>query len=29
LTPREAPYGWRSVVTTPDGGELGFWQPKR
>jgi predicted enzyme related to lactoylglutathione lyase len=29
LTPREGPYGWRSVVTTPDGGELGFWQPKR
>ena len=27
--PREGPLGWRSVVTTPAGGELAFWQPKR
>ena len=29
LEPREGPAGWRSVVTTPVGGELAFWQPKR
>jgi predicted enzyme related to lactoylglutathione lyase len=29
LDPREGPYGWRSVVTSPAGGELAFWQPKR
>lgn len=29
LEPREGPAGWRSVVTTPAGGELAFWQPKR
>lgn len=29
LTPREGPAGWRSVVTTPEGGELAFWQTKR
>jgi predicted enzyme related to lactoylglutathione lyase len=29
LDPREGPVGWRSVVTTPDGAELGLWQPKR
>ena len=29
LTPREGPAGWRSVVATPAGGELAFWQPKR
>jgi len=28
LAPREGPAGWRSVVTTPDGGEIAFWQPK-
>jgi predicted enzyme related to lactoylglutathione lyase len=28
LEPREGPAGWRSVVTTPAGGELAFWQPK-
>jgi predicted enzyme related to lactoylglutathione lyase len=28
LGPREGPAGWRSVVTTPSGGELAFWQPK-
>jgi predicted enzyme related to lactoylglutathione lyase len=26
--PREGPTGWRSVVSTPAGGELAFWQPK-
>jgi hypothetical protein len=29
LEPREGPVGWRSVVSAPAGGELGFWQPKR
>ena len=29
LEPREGPAGWRSVVSTPAGGELAFWQPKR
>jgi uncharacterized protein len=29
LEPREGPTGWRSVVVTPHGGELAFWQPKR
>jgi predicted enzyme related to lactoylglutathione lyase len=28
LEPREGPAGWRSVVATPDGGEIAFWQPK-
>ena len=28
LAPREGPAGWRSLVTTPAGGEIGFWQPK-
>ena len=28
LNPREGPEGWRSVVSTPDGGEVAFWQPK-
>jgi predicted enzyme related to lactoylglutathione lyase len=28
LGPREGPAGWRSVVTTPEGGEIAFWQPK-
>jgi uncharacterized protein len=28
LEPREGPAGWRSVVTTPSGGELAFWQAK-
>ena len=28
LEPREGPAGWRSVITTPAGGELAFWQPK-
>jgi predicted enzyme related to lactoylglutathione lyase len=29
LAPREGPVGWRSVVTTPAGGEIALWQPKR
>jgi predicted enzyme related to lactoylglutathione lyase len=28
LAPREGPAGWRSVVSTPAGGEVAFWQPK-
>jgi hypothetical protein len=29
LAPREGPAGWRSVVATPSGGQLAFWQQKR
>jgi predicted enzyme related to lactoylglutathione lyase len=29
LEPREGPVGWRSVIGTPAGGEIAFWQPKR
>lgn len=29
LEPREGPTGWRSVLSTPAGGEVAFWQPKR
>jgi predicted enzyme related to lactoylglutathione lyase len=29
LAPREGPTGWRSVVSTPAGGEIAFWQAKR
>lgn len=29
LDPREGPAGWRSVVRTPAGGEVAFWQQKR
>lgn len=29
LEPREGPAGWRSVVATPAGGEVAFWQRKR
>ena len=28
LPPREGPAGWRSVVSSPVAGEVGFWQPK-
>jgi predicted enzyme related to lactoylglutathione lyase len=28
VEPREGPAGWRSVIATPAGGELAFWQPK-
>jgi predicted enzyme related to lactoylglutathione lyase len=29
LEPREGPAGWRSVVSSPAGGEVALWQPKR
>ena len=29
LEPREGRNGWRSVVSTVQGGEIAFWQPKR
>jgi predicted enzyme related to lactoylglutathione lyase len=29
LDAREGPAGWRSVVGTPDAGEIAFWQAKR
>jgi len=29
LEPREGPAGWRSVIATREGAELGLWQPKR
>jgi predicted enzyme related to lactoylglutathione lyase len=29
LDPREGPAGWRSVLSTPAGGEIALWQPKR
>jgi predicted enzyme related to lactoylglutathione lyase len=29
LQPSEGPSGWRSVVSTPAGGEVALWQPKR
>ena len=29
LEPREGPAGWRSVVASPSGGEIAFWQQKR
>jgi predicted enzyme related to lactoylglutathione lyase len=29
LEPREGPAGWRSVVSTPVGGEIALWEPKR
>ena len=29
LGPREGPAGWRSVVSTPAGGDIALWQPKR
>jgi predicted enzyme related to lactoylglutathione lyase len=28
LAPREGPAGWRSVVTSAEGGDIAFWQPK-
>jgi predicted enzyme related to lactoylglutathione lyase len=28
LGPREGPAGWRSVVATPEGGEIALWQLK-
>ena len=29
MEPREGPAGWRSVVATPAGGDIAFWQAKR
>jgi hypothetical protein len=29
LEPREGPAGWRSVIATPAGAEIAFWQQKR
>lgn len=29
VAPREGPVGWRSVIATPECGELALWQPKR
>jgi hypothetical protein len=29
LEPREGPAGWRSVVSSPAGGEIAFWRQKR
>jgi predicted enzyme related to lactoylglutathione lyase len=29
LEPREGPAGWRSVISSPAGGEIAFWQQKR
>jgi predicted enzyme related to lactoylglutathione lyase len=29
LDTREGPAGWRTVIATPTGGELAFWQQKR
>jgi predicted enzyme related to lactoylglutathione lyase len=29
LAPREGPAGWRSVISTPAGGEIALWRPKR
>ena len=28
LAPREGPAGWRSVIASPAGGEMAFWQAK-
>jgi predicted enzyme related to lactoylglutathione lyase len=28
LPPREGPAGWRSILASPDGGEIALWQPK-
>jgi hypothetical protein len=29
LEPREGPAGWRSVVSSPEGGEVALWEPRR
>ena len=28
LEPREGPSGWRSVITTPEAGQIALWQQK-
>jgi predicted enzyme related to lactoylglutathione lyase len=29
LEPREGPSGWRSIVSSPQAGEIALWEPKR
>jgi predicted enzyme related to lactoylglutathione lyase len=29
VEPREGPSGWRSVVSSPEGGEVALWEAKR
>jgi predicted enzyme related to lactoylglutathione lyase len=29
LEPREGPSGWRSVVSSPEAGEIALWEPRR
>src|SRR5262245_60403210 len=29
LQPREGPSGWRSVISSPEGGEVALWESKR
>jgi predicted enzyme related to lactoylglutathione lyase len=29
LEPRQGPAGWRSIVASPTGGQIAFWQAKR
>jgi predicted enzyme related to lactoylglutathione lyase len=29
LEPREGPSGWRSVVSSAEGGEVALWEPRR
>jgi predicted enzyme related to lactoylglutathione lyase len=29
LEPREGPSGWRSVVASPEAGEIALWEPRR
>ena len=29
LEPREGPSGWRSIVSSPEAGEVALWEPKR
>lgn len=29
LEPREGPSGWRSVVSSPEAGQVALWEPKR
>lgn len=29
LEPREGPAGWRSVVSSPEAGEVALWEPKQ
>ena len=29
LEPRQGPSGWRSIVSTPQAGEVALWEPRR